>query len=238
MSGPKRLFLIHQYTREVPVASGSIVMSSGCYLVQTDDGRNIVIDSGMPADVPSPGPVTEDSPEILVQLSGLGVEPHDVDTVICTHYDIDHVGRHERFTNAVFVVQREHHELAASGAERFAGGRAHWDPQGVERRLVDGDVELLAGLRLIETSGHAPGHQSVLVRLPLTGAVLLAADAVSLRRQFTPDRHVLSYEDPDRIRASTRKLLDIATKEAVAFTVFHHDGEQWNTLRRAPKYYD
>ena len=238
MSRPNRLYLIHQYSREVPVPSGSLLMSSGCYLVQTDDGRNILIDSGMPADAPNPGLAGDDSSEILVQLSGLGVAPDDIDTVICTHYDIDHVGRHERFTRAAFVVQREHHEFAVSGAGRFASGRLHWDAPGIERTLVDGDVELSPGLRLIETSGHAPGHQSVLVQLPNTGVVLLAADAVSLRRQFTTDRQVLAYEDPDRTRASTRKLLDLATNENVAFTVFHHDGEQWSTLRRAPAFYD
>jgi N-acyl homoserine lactone hydrolase len=103
--------------------------------------------------------------------------------------------------------------------------------------LVDGDLELMPGLRLIETSGHAPGHQSVLVTLPATGAVLLAADAVSLERQFSVDRQARSYEDVDRLGASTRKLLDLASREKVAFTVFHHDGEQWKKLRRAPDVY-
>jgi N-acyl homoserine lactone hydrolase len=238
MTRPNRLYLLHQYSREVPIPSGSLLMSSGCYLVQTDDGRNIIIDSGMPADAASPGPPIEDSPEILVQLAGLGVGPDDVGTVICTHYDIDHVGRHERFANAVFVVQREHHELATSGAERFASGRAHWDPPGADRRLVEGDMELFPGLWLVETSGHAPGHQSVLVKLPVTGPVLLAADAVSLQRQFTPERQALSYEDAERLRASTRKLLDLASREKVALTVFHHDGNQWRTLLRAPEFYE
>jgi N-acyl homoserine lactone hydrolase len=238
MTRPNRLYVIHQYSRDVPIPGGSLLMSSGCYLVQTDDGRNIMIDSGMPVDTSLQGPAVDDSPEILSQLGGLGVRPDDVEMVICTHYDIDHVGRHERFTNAEFVVQREHHELAASGAERFASGRAHWDPPGVQRRLIEGDVELLPGLRLVETSGHAPGHQSVLVTLPVTGPVLLAADAVSMQRQFTADRQAYSYEEVDRLRASTRKLLDIVSREKVAFTVFHHDGGQWKNLRRAPKFYE
>lgn len=238
MTGPNRLYLIHQYSREVPIPSGSLLMSSGCYLVQTDDGRNILIDSGMPADAASPGPAVEESPEILDQLGALGVGPADVNTVVCTHYDIDHVGRHELFTNATFVVQREHHEFAISGAERFANGRGHWDPPGVERQMVEGDVELLPGLWLLETSGHTPGHQSVLVKLPMTGPVLIAADAVSLQRQFTADRQPQSYEDADRLRASTRKLLDVASREKVAFTVFHHDGGQWKTLRLCPEFYD
>lgn len=238
MARPHRLYLLHQYSREVPVPSGgSLLMSSGCYLVETSDGRKIMIDSGTPEDAVTPGEGGDDPPEILSQLGALGVRPEDVNTVICTHYDIDHVGRHERFTNAEFVVQRAHHELAISGAQRFASGRAHWDPPGARRRLVEGDVELHEGLWLVETSGHAPGHQSVLVTLPVTGPVLLAADAVSMERQFTADRPAYAYEDADRLRASTRKLLELVSREKVALTVFHHDGGQWKTLRRAPDFY-
>ncbi len=238
MTKPARIYLIHQYSRDIAVPSGSILMSTGCYLVQTDDGRNILIDSGMPVDADGSDPPTEESAGILAQLSELGVRPEDVEAVICTHFDIDHVGHHEHFINAEHIVQREQYEVAVSGAERFASGRSHWDAPGTQRRLVDGDVELMPGLRLVETSGHAPGHQSVLVTLPGTGPVLVAGDAVSLERQFSVDRQPRSYEDADRLRASTRKLLDLVSREKVALTVFHHDGEQWRKLRRAPEAYE
>src|SRR5438132_1043564 len=168
MTRPARMYLIHQYSRDIAVPSGSILMSTGCYLVQTDDGRNILIDSGMPPDADGSDPPTEESAGILAQLRELGVRPEDVEVVICTHFDIDHVGHHEHFINAEHIVQREQYEVAVSGAERFASGRSHWDAPGAQRRLVDGDVELMPGLRLLETSGHAPGHQSVLVTLPGT----------------------------------------------------------------------
>jgi len=54
--------------------------------------------------------------------------------------------------------------MAVSGAERVASGRSRWGAPGTQRRSVDGDVELMPGLRFVETS--APGHQSVLVTLP------------------------------------------------------------------------
>ena len=237
MSKPVRLYLIQQYSRDVAVPNGSILMSTGCYLVQTDDGRNFLVDSGMPADAFGSDPPIAEPGGILGQLAELGVRPEEVEAVICTHFDIDHVGHHEMFIKAEHVVQRAQYEAAVSGAERFAGGRAHWDAPGTRHRLVDGDVELIPGLRLVETSGHAPGHQSVLVTLPETGTVLLAGDAVSLERQFSLDRRPLSYEDADRLLASTQKLLDLVASAKVALTVFHHDGEQWRRLRRAPQWY-
>ena len=91
-------------------------------------------------------------------------------------------------------------------------------------RLVDGDTELLPGLELIETSGHVPGHQSVLVRLPKTGAVLLTIDAVSFSAGFTRDKQD-DGSDPDAeaIRASTHKLLDLVEREKVGLVIFGHE---------------
>jgi N-acyl homoserine lactone hydrolase len=102
-------------------------------------------------------------------------------------------------------------------------------------RLVDGDTELLPGLELIETSGHVPGHQSVLVRLPTTGAVLLTIDAVPFGGGFTRDTPD-DGSDPNAaaIRASTHKLLDLVEREQVELVIFGHDRDQWDGLSVLP----
>ncbi len=152
---------------------------------------------------------------------------------------MDHAGYHEAFPQAEFIVQRQHYELARNGHPRFAPARAHWDHPALRYRQVDGDTELLPGLTLIETSGHAPGHQLVLVRLPQTGPVLLAIDAVRMQRLFTPDRAAWPGDDnEEQLRASTRKLLDVVEREQVTLVIFGHDGEQWQTLKKAPAYYE
>src|SRR5207248_10858537 len=106
MTKPARIYLIHQYSRDFAVPSGSILMSTGCYLVQTDDGRNILVDSGMPEDAAGSDPPTEKSAGILAQLKGLGVRPEDVRVVICTHFDMDYVVQHEHFITAEHVGER------------------------------------------------------------------------------------------------------------------------------------
>lgn len=106
-------------------------------------------------------------------------------------------------------------------------------------RLVDGDTELLPGLELIETSGHVPGHQSVLVRLPKTRAILLPIDAVPFGEGFTRDEQDDgSNPDADAIRASTIKLLDLVEREHIGLVIFGHDKEQWETLKKAPEFYE
>ena len=92
---------------------------------------------------------------------------------------------------------------------------------------------------MIETSGHAPGHQSVLVHLPQTGKVLLAIDAVVLQRLFTLDRRAWPIDDnEEQLLASTQRLLELVEREQVALVIFGHDGEQWQTLKKAPLYYE
>ena len=152
---------------------------------------------------------------MLEHLADLGLRPEDIDLLVCTHFDVDHAGYHDNFPHAEFIVQREHYELARSGHPRYAAARAHWDHPALRYRLIDGDTELLPGLILIETSGHAPGHQSVLVSLPQAGKVLLAIDAVVLERLFTPDRKAWPLENEEQLRASTRKLMDLVDREHV-----------------------
>lgn len=218
------------------------------YLVQTDDGANILVDTGWPrsfVEAPRnpPGLTIEMKPEdsIVARLASIGLSPSDIDYLVCSHLDDDHSGNHDLFTNAEFVVQREHYDLAKGGHPRFAANRAAWDNPLLRYRLVEGDVELLPGVELLETSGHVPGHQSLLVRLPKTGPVLLAVDAVmhsSMADAETHELFVTDMDDEARIRASTQKISDVARHENATLVVFGHDSEQWPTLRHIPEYYD
>ncbi len=229
---PQRLYLMQvglmpEY--EIPIV---------CYLVQTGDSKNILIDSGLPEIMPEEETEFENGQDVIEQLASIGLKPEDIDTVISTHYDFDNAGRHAAFTKAQYVVQRAHHLDAASNP-RFAANRPQWD-QPMERiRLVDGDTELLPGLELIETSGHVPGNQSVLVRLPKTGAILLTVDAVPFAEGFIRDKQD-DGSDPDAeaVRASTIKLLDLVEREQIGMVVFGHDTEQWETLKKAPEFYE
>jgi N-acyl homoserine lactone hydrolase len=240
LSVPQRLYLLQLSATTLHVAGRALEMSSGCYLIQTGDGKNILIDSGLPADyTPPPGaPRARQEKNVLEHLDGLGLKPDQIDLLICTHFDVDHAGYHDAFRRAKLVVQRAHYDLAKSGHPRFATARPHWDHPALHYQMVEGDVELLPGLWLLETSGHTTGHQSVLVQLPQTGKVLLAIDAVVMQPLFTPERRKWpTDEDEEQLRASTRKLLEVAERERVALVVFGHDGAQWQTLKKAPAFY-
>jgi N-acyl homoserine lactone hydrolase len=209
------------------------------YLVQTDDGTNVLIDSGFPREMvgSSDGPTIAEDQFVVNQLAQIGVTPDDIHYLVVTHLDVDHAGAHDEFPGAELVIQRRHHEARES--PRFDLIRAHWDAPGLRYRLVDGDTELVPGVELVETSGHVPGHQSVLVRLPETGPVILAIDAIPHGDLLDPDtRAITEYdEEEEGVRDSTRKLVELAHRENAALIVRGHDGPQWEALRTLPGFY-
>jgi N-acyl homoserine lactone hydrolase len=208
------------------------------YVISCPDGGVVLVDTGPPP--PAPGdrlPLLRGEP-VTRQLDRLGFTPADVRYVICTHLDPDHAGGHDLFPDAEFVIQRRHLRAALSGAvDRLLITRQHWEA--VRFKEVDGDCELLPGIELIESGGHVLGHQSVLVRLPHTGPVLLAADAIPMATCRDPDtRPMTPFDlDPVAVRASTRRLAELAEREH-AMVIYGHDPVQWPTLTVAPGYYD
>ena len=89
---------------------------------------------------------------------------------------------------------------------------------------------------MLETGGHTPGHQSVLVGLGSGRAFLLAIDAIYNREQLAADDWG-AYRDPEAARASARKVQELAA-ETGATLVYGHDADQWRSLQHAPEYYE
>jgi N-acyl homoserine lactone hydrolase len=129
----------------------------------TGDGKNILINSGLPLNFQAPAEMAsqfqiEFGKSVIEQLAAIGVQPADIDILIATHYDVDHAGNNAAFPNARIIAQRQQHEVASGGHPRFGLVRSQWDLPASRYQLLDGDTELLPGLDLIETSGHIPSH--------------------------------------------------------------------------------
>jgi glyoxylase-like metal-dependent hydrolase (beta-lactamase superfamily II) len=113
-------------------------------------------------------------------LREVGLAPDDIDFVVLTHMHFDHSGGTTRFSTtgsglapvfkrARHVVQRKEWKDAVKPHERNrasylqeniaplaeGGGERLW--------IVDGETEIVPGVRVIPTPGHTPGHQSVLI---------------------------------------------------------------------------
>ncbi|MBI1774267.1 MAG: MBL fold metallo-hydrolase [Proteobacteria bacterium] len=138
-------------------------------------GRTILIDCGL-----GPGPIAY-FPGLVgglpLQLGTIGLTTEAVDLVVFTHLHLDHVGwavdgdGRPRFANARYIVGAEEWAHWDGLGERaglphhVAGVRNSVAPLARAGRLdcVEAGARIAAGVTLIDSAGHSPGHRSVLV---------------------------------------------------------------------------
>jgi N-acyl homoserine lactone hydrolase len=216
------------------------------YLIELANGEWLLIDTGFPRQEDGDGHAPcwfRVTPEdhVIKRLESMGLDAAAVQYVVCSHFDPDHCGANDLFPQAQFFVQRRHYEVARTGThDRFEVQRSHWESDALNYRMIDGDEEVVPGVTVIETGGHVPGHQSVLVRLKEFGKVLLAVDAIPTAASADP----LTYKphrfdmDPDCARRSIGKLQALARSEEVREVVYGHDKTQWAHWRKAPEGYE
>lgn len=224
---------LHDEKFNIPVSS---------YLVELDDGRLLLVDTGMSRDHIADSdltwagtdfanmltPVMEPQDDIAERLRSLGVEPEQIEFVINTHLHFDHAGNNFQFPNATFFAQREHYEYAI-GHPSFPN--QYWNLPELRYELLEGGTEVLPGVEILVTSGHAPGHQSVIVHLPDDGDLVICGDAIYLQDNIDLDNWQ-AMGDPEQARASAARLQALAS--AGARLLYGHDPDQIAAFPRAP----
>jgi len=186
-------------------------------------GVKLLIDTGIkdPAWVSDRlGPCRQDRGETVVgALDLLGWRPADVDIVINTHLHYDHCGGNSWFPGAPIYVSAVEWEAAHRPlpTQSVLYEPHDWldGPLNVfNYQIISGDyVEVLPGIKIIQTPGHSAGHQSVLVRTD-EGTLCVAGDAVNGEENFTlraPGGVLVSVPDAlasiEKIRRNSERVL-------------------------------
>lgn len=156
-------------------ADGNLIMSIHALIVETPQHR-IVIDTCVGNDkARSIPPWHMRSGPFLEDLAAAGFAAESIDTVLCTHLHVDHVGWNTRLVDGSWVPTFPN--------ARYLFGREEWEHWGEQetgdqysdaiddsvRPIVDADLhqlvevdhQLCPEIRLEPSRGHTPGHVSV-----------------------------------------------------------------------------
>lgn len=226
----------------------------------TDGTTRILVDVGMPSVEVNRRRLgvqaTGGGPESLVQaLADRGVAPADIDYIVATHLHFDHAWNLDLFPQACVIVQRDEvfHAIDPVPTQRIYYMRETLvsllsRKRSSALRLVDGDFDLLPGIRILKVPGHTPGMQ-VPVVTTTRGAVGLVSDLGDHYRYWYPadpratDKPMRFLADsflPGPIRSeSERTWIDSMTRvRAVAdivvpahdFRIPRHIPDEWFEL--------
>jgi len=128
------------------------------HVIDHPDAR-ILVDTGMTELHPV---VVEALNPRLYPLSEQGYDLASIDIVVNTHLHADHCGGNHLFPGKPIYVQRRELDDARSDEHEYPI-REWVDAFGVQYVPVDGEHELLPGIRLVPAPGHTPGMQIVVV---------------------------------------------------------------------------
>lgn len=118
-------------------------------------------------------PAAADMDPRLEPLTEQGLDLSRITAVVNTHLHFDHCGGNHLFAGRPVYVQRR--ELADARTLEDYTIREWVEAPGVEYVEVDGELELLPGVRLLPAPGHTPGSQIVVVDTP-KGPVAIVGD--------------------------------------------------------------
>jgi glyoxylase-like metal-dependent hydrolase (beta-lactamase superfamily II) len=202
-----------------------ILVETGTGVRMTDKDREIKgVEGGDPA----------------AALRAVGEDPDSIDFVVLSHLHYDHAGGmlgsdgRPAFRNARYVVQRDEAE-AAHGDELRLAGIMEVEQLDVVRAAgqlaeVNGEVELVDGVRVLRTGGHTRGSQAVLIGVEHpggragdpTGRAIFWGDLIPTRWQI-PVRWTSAYDDyPIDAIEVRQELVNRAARERW-WCYFSHD---------------
>jgi glyoxylase-like metal-dependent hydrolase (beta-lactamase superfamily II) len=243
-------FILPQATREavLPIGwlqpdfadeLGRLKMSIHALVVETPS-RRIVVDTCLGNDKENRRIPTWNrlQTSFLADLAAAGYPRETIDTVVCTHLHVDHVGWNtmltdrgwvSTFPNARYLMgrveyahwtsRRERQDMAAVLADSVT---PVWDAGLVD--LIETDHRICDEVSLVPTTGHTPGHVSV--RIASRGEeALITGDFMHHPCQIArPEWSSTADSDPDEARLTRERMLTLLAATPILVIGTHFAG--------------
>ncbi|MGE5628304.1 MAG: N-acyl homoserine lactonase family protein [Solirubrobacterales bacterium] len=187
----------------------------------------------------------KDEQSLINQLALCNTKPEEIKTVVLSHMHLDHAGNLDLFKHADVYVHRKDFEygqtlvhLSSDPANHGAYIKADLEVPVKQYHLVEEDFELCSGVEVITLPGHTPGVLGVVVHLQKDGTIIFPQDCVYTRENYGPPAKasglvydsIAFFDSIEKVRRLEKKYK--------AKVMFAHDMEFFQTIRRAPEYYE
>ncbi|WP_204038021.1 N-acyl homoserine lactonase family protein [Micromonospora qiuiae] len=172
--------------KHVKIAMNFFLLEGGGQRILVDTGIDNALDYTTPEQREEFGLTTHRT--TVAALAEHGLTPDDIDILIITHLHFDHYVNAPLFNRARIVLNRREYQHVLLPENRVVLPRNSYprevfawlvDEAWDRVDLVDGEVEVRPGLRVIWTGGHTPGHQ-IVVADTTAGPVVIPGDEVYL----------------------------------------------------------
>lgn len=214
-------------------------LANAAMLVQTPQG-NVLIDTGLGNKLTDRQRAIHRvrAPwDLLEGLIRLGLSREAISHVILTHGDFDHAGGvtmlggtgelELTFPAAMHSMQRREWEDVLAPSKRSTD--AYWPEnfaglvEGKNLRLIDGEGEVVPGIRLVRTGGHTRGHQAVWLESGGEAALHLG-DLLPMPAYSNP-LWITAYDNFPLDSVAVKEQLLGQAHDRDAWLLFYHDPE-------------
>jgi glyoxylase-like metal-dependent hydrolase (beta-lactamase superfamily II) len=218
-------------------------LTVSCYLIQHRNGT-LLWNTGLPdalAQLPGGtrvGPYTlHRTKTLLSQLQETGYSPDSIRYVGFSHMHPDHSGNGNAFAQSTILMQQEEYD-AAFGPEPE---KYRFNPQNYSQLKnakvvkLTGDYDVFGDGSVVikRTPGHTPGHQSLFVRLPQSGAILLSGDLVHFRDNWD-NKRVPAFNFSREETLQSMAKMEAFMQQTGAKLLIEHDPDDYAKVPHAP----
>lgn len=228
--------------RDITIPVSMWVLDHPKGLVVFDTGNNVAISDTVanckkywaPGNCDFLKPSQKRADVIDMQLKKLGYSVDQVKVVVSSHAHLDHSGNIEMFPKAIHVYQKK--ELYQGWWPETFQGRASPgsfvladldNAREFNFMELNGDYDLFGdgSVMILSTPGHTLGHQSMKVKLPQTGTVIISQDAIWMQENLDGHPAGLNYSVQDYTNSLNRLKFMRDLEGAQIFMA--HDQDQY-----------
>jgi glyoxylase-like metal-dependent hydrolase (beta-lactamase superfamily II) len=227
--------------RNIPI--GNVESPYTCLLIKSGKHK-LLIDTGADGLAPTTG-------NLFRNLQVEGVSPEEITEVVLTHAHPDHIGGtldasgKPAFPNARYIMSKTEwdfwndpsvlHDVAMDDHTRqllVGTAQKNLPPLLQQIELLEGEQDIIPGVRAIPAPGHTPGHIAVLISSP-KAQMLHIADTVlhPLNLEYPGWRNVFDL-DPQGAMKTRERLFDRAVADGGRALAYHFPSSGLGTIVR------